>query len=176
MVIEFDVGGLQDGAEEVGDIADGLDEYTSRGQGDTVYDAIESAVEQTLQNPILREARQRGSQYVGERVSTIRELNGEWGVGKTYTAGIGSANPVVVAHERGTGTYAGRGAYRIDPSGDGKLAFEVGGKSVVVDYVVHPGVRGKGFMERALKENIDTLSENVASEGVEKLGDAVQTR
>lgn len=174
MVIETDIASLEEGVEDFNGLADGLDQYTEHGAENSVWDAIETVVDDEIQNPVLKRARQRAKRHVGGRTSTIVPFQGEWVSDDTYRSGIGSDNEVVIAHENGSGIYSTGGEYVITPgAGNDVLAFEANGEQVVTKYVVHPGVRGKRFMQKSLSERTDTIARSVRDEAVERLGDAL---
>jgi hypothetical protein len=105
-------------------------------------------------------------------VSTIKPVDGTW-KGDVYTAGISSDNDVVLSHEYGSGQYNSGSKYKIEPDGDGALAFTMGGRPVVVEYVLHPGVRGKRFMRQAVRERSDEAIQDAADEAQQTLDDAL---
>lgn len=171
-MIEFDQTLMQAAADEVGDMSDGLENATKKNHPDSIKKSIERSINDNVANPILERARTLGSEHVGDRVSKIRPVEGDW-KGDVYTAGIASDNEVVLSHEYGSGQYNSGSKYKISPKGDGKLAFSMGGRPVVVEYVMHPGVRGKRFMQQAVREGADQAIRDAGDEAQQTLEDAL---
>ena len=151
-------------ADDVEDLGDNIESITSRAGRYSMYRAIERAVDGELQNPVLRRAQALAEKHVGsERTQTIKPVEGSWS-GDTYTAGLGSNNVVVRAHAKGTGSHSSAGPYEITPNDGEQLAFEVGGNLITVDTVVHPGVRGKEFMQDAINQDLSDIMDEVLDE------------
>jgi len=55
--------------------------------------------------------------------------------------------------------------YEIRPKNASALSFTVDGKRVVTQKVVHPGVRAKRYMRRAVKEALEPLTADLAATG-----------
>lgn len=96
--------------------------------------------------------------------------------GDRYQHYFYSTNDLVAYHEFGTGQHSARGTteatgsagpgYYIRPRTEDVLSFEwdkLGGRRVAFEYVVHPGVRGKGFMQRALRDSTSDIQRYVAN-------------
>lgn len=171
-MIEFDESLMQEAADDVGDMSDSLENATKDNHPDSIKKSIERAINNQIANPILERARQLGQKHVGDRVSKIRPVEGNW-KGDVYTAGIASDNDVVLSHEYGSGRYHSGSKYKIEPDGKGALAFSMNGRPVVVDYVMHPGVRGKRFMQQAVRDRSDRAIQEAADEAQETLQSAL---
>ena len=172
-MIEFDERELLSLSQEAERSADAVGTLSKKGRRGSIYEAIEDAVDGEIQNPILREARARASKHVGsDRANTIRPVDGSWS-GDTYTAGLTSDNVVVLSHERGTGSHSSGGPYEIRPDTGDKLVFQSGGSQISVNYTVHPGVRGKQFMQKSVNFSMEDMVESVLDEIDEVLNDAV---
>lgn len=172
-MIDVNTALLEEFRHDVENMQDGLDQFERRHSRHSMDRAIEEAVDNELQNPILHRAQQMASPHVGEgRAQTIQPVEGSW-AGDAYVAGLGSQNEVVMSHASGTGSHSTAGPYKIEPDKGEKLAFESNGRSVVVDYVVHPGVRGKGFMQKAISRNMDDMLDRVLSDVVDQADDAL---
>ena len=175
-MIEFDNKLIAEAVDDIDDVADNVDELIDRHGRYSVYQQIEKTVDEEVTSPILSKARRYGREYVGDRVSTIRAVDGRW-EGNRYRTGITSDNEVVLAHEYGSGEYGrGNGEYRIEP-GEGKkaLSFEFNGRPIAVNYVVHPGVRGRRFMRRAVREQTDQLARDLEDDVQSTLQDALSS-
>lgn len=164
-MLEIDPETLENNARKIGNVEDDLDDLTKKNKPDSIYGQIAREVDGAIASPILSRARTLGKEHVGDRVASIKPVSGEW-TGNTYVAGLRSDNDIVRYQAYGTGKYGGGGPYKITPKGD-NLVFNAGGKTVVADVVVHPGVRGKRFVERAVREQIDDVARDT--------GDAVQS-
>lgn len=173
-MIELDETLLAETIGTLDDIETNLDNAVDRSHRDSVYRDIEQTVDYEILNPILKRARELGAQHVGDRVQYIEPVTGQW-QGNDYVAGLRSNNEVVLAHEYGTGQYTATGPYRITPTTKEALAFTVNGVSVVVDFVVHPGVRGRRFMQRAIREKTDEVLQEAREETQQTLVDAFDT-
>lgn len=171
-MIEFDQVLMAEAADDVQDMSDGLEEAMKDSHPDSLKSAIERSINDQMANPILQRARELGQEHVGDRVSTIKPVDGTW-KGDVYTAGIASDNDVVLSHEYGSGQYNSGSKYKIEPDGDGVLAFSMNGRPVVVEYVLHPGVRGKHFMRQAVRERSDQAIQDAADEAQQTLDDAL---
>ena len=159
--------------EKLGNIESGLENASRRRGRESYKEATKQAVESEMDTNVLRDAQTVAKRFVGsERAQTIDTHSSRWS-SNTYEAGLGSEDPVVLYHEEGTGTYGGGGAYEIKPNVADKLAFRVGGKPIFADVVVHPGVRGKSFMEKAVRRNADQINEEVADSVAESMSRAM---
>lgn len=174
-MIEFDQEAIAEAVEDFDEVAENLDEATDRSSTDSIYSEIADAVDREMVSPVLKRARELGRPHVGERVSEIQPVPGEWR-GDTYVAGLRSNNDVVLSHEYGSGKYSSTGPYKIEPAGDNVLAFEVDGHPIFVEWVVHPGVRGKRFMRRAIRERSDEILEEALDATQQTLSDAFDTQ
>lgn len=172
-MIEADIDELEAFQAELEDLEGDLEDFRRKGHHKSMWAAIEDAVDDNIQNPILQRAKERASQHVGsDRAQTIAPIDGSWS-GDQYTTGIGSDNVVVMSHAKGTGSHSTGGPYRITPDTGDKLVFESNGRTVAVDYVVHPGVRGKQFMQKAISRNMDDVMGDVLEEVMENAEDAL---
>lgn len=181
-MIEFNDTQIYNDAESVGDVADAIGRFRSRTGRDSYRRGIESGAEEelykTVQPAVMRAARR----YVGEHASEIDAVDVGWN-GREYTIGVGTDSAIVKSHEYGSGRYntqAGRtggspNGYRINPDGSNEaLAFDVGGETVVAEYVVHPGVKPKGFMTRAIRASADDVADTVADAIAEQFREALR--
>ena len=171
-MIELSEEMLEKAASDAGSMADGLDNAVQSGHPDSIHSQIKDAIDSEMVNPVLNRAKQLGQQHVGDRVQHIKPVKGKW-TGDTYTAGIRTDNDVVLSHEYGSGSYTSNGPYRIEPQGTGKLAFSINGRPIVVDYVMHPGVRGKRFMQKAVREQSDKVVREAGDAAQQALDDAL---
>jgi hypothetical protein len=176
-----------------GELADELEELANRfdsiQRGEDARDAIEDGVYRALDQEIVPEAQSRAERHVGSgRARTITHRYGEWSAGR-YRHYYYATDDIVRYHEFGTGGHAGPGhgtvdgrthdgrpGYIIRPRGNYPLGIPaqdwngpnwmVNSKSgkVHLEYVVHPGVRGKHFMEQALRDNQQELSGYILSQ------------
>lgn len=170
-MIEIDSGLLEDAIDDFDNLVDDLDNATDRDHHQSIYRDIERNVDQAIVSPILQRARELGRPHVGDRVNTIQSVTGNWR-GDEYIAGLRSTNEVVLSHEYGSGQYGTTGPYRITPNGSHPLAFVVDGRPIFVEFVVHPGVRGKRFMQRAIREHADQVTQDALDDVQQTLGDA----
>jgi len=145
------------------------------GEFTSTKEAIESGINSAMED-IVRMSRQRARKHVGERAESIDHESMGW-VGKNdYLHKFYSESDIVAFHEFGTGTEAehprypgtvnavnasGNRGYLIEPTGDNPLAFDIGGHTVVVEYVVHPGVEAQHFMEQTLRRNTSHIKDEV---------------
>jgi hypothetical protein len=167
----FDNRGIVRGIDELGDIAEGLGSFTGSGRR-SLRNAIEESVDDEVERSIVQRARANASPFVGEHASRINAQSGNWVGRQTYDHGLETDSEVVVAHEFGSGVHGGGSPYRISPEDDGVLAFEgEGGETVVVEYVVHPGVRGKHFLERTAKASAEDVADRIEREALLRLDD-----
>lgn len=172
-MIDFDLGSLEEFEQDLESMEDDLEKFRKKGHHNSMWRAIERAVDGKIQNPILERARQRAAEHVGQdRAHTIDPVDGQWS-GDNYTAGIGSDNTVVMSHAKGTGSHSTGGPYKITPDTGDKLVFESNGRTIAVDYVVHPGVRGKQFMQKAINRNLDDVMDDVLDSVMENAEDAL---
>jgi len=172
-MIQFDEKLLAEAIDDIADLEDDIDSLTDKTGNNSLYKQLEKTVALYVSSPILQRARELGQQHVGNRVSSIRPVKGRW-EGDTYTAGITAEDDVVLSHEFGSGQYGGGGPYRISPgSGTEKLSFVIDGRPIVVDYVVHPGVRGRRFMQRAVREQVDQLERDLVDDAQSTIQDAI---
>lgn len=175
-MIEIDEKLFLETANRVDDMSDGLGEATDKRGRESVYKAIGDTVDRYIANPVLEQAKARGRRHTGDRVETIHPVSGDWQA-DVYTAGLRTTNEVVLAHEFGSGVHGGGGPYRIDPRpGREYLSFDVGGRPVHVEFVVHPGVRGQGFMRRAIKDNSDAMITDAVDSAMKALERALGDR
>ncbi len=171
-MIELDQKAIEVARERVGSMSDGLEDAQRKNGRNSVYKSIGDAIDGELVNPVLRRAKELGEPHVGDRVSNIEPVRGEW-IGDQYSAGLDSDDVVVLSHEGGSGSYTTRGPYKIEANGDKPLSFSVDGRPIVVNYVIHPGVRGKRFMQQAIREREDEITEEALDASQETLEDAL---
>lgn len=171
-MIELDEKAIEVARERIGSMERGLEDATDKHGQHSVYKSIGEAIDGELVNPVLQRARELGEPHVGDRVSNIRPVPGRW-QGDTYRAGLDTDDVVVLSHEGGSGQYTTRGPYKITPNGDHPLYFRVDGRPIIVNYVIHPGVRGKRFMQQAIRERRDEILEEALDEAQSTLADAV---
>lgn len=171
-MIDINEAALELATEEIEEMADDLDDTTKKRGSNSLFEAIERSVDNNILNPALNKAREYARQHVGDRADEIYPVGGSW-QGNTYQAGLDTDNEAVLAHEFGSGQYTTTGPYRIYPNSAEKLAFRIDGRPIVVDYVVHPGVRGKRFMQRAMRETSDRILQDAAEEVQGTLDDAL---
>lgn len=174
-MISFDQTLIEDAVAEINDLEDNVDELTDRTGNYSLYKQVSDTVDREVASPILQRARDLGEEYVGSRVSTIYATDGRW-EGNRYRAGITSNNEVVLAHEYGSGQYGrGDGPYEIHPTGSNDyLVFDgEDGHPVRVEMVVHPGVRGKRFMQRAVREQRDRVAQELEDDAQQTISEAI---
>lgn len=169
MPIDISAASLEEIADDVESWADGLSDATDKSSRHNVYDASADVVDDVVSNPVLERAQSDAEPHIGtERIDKIDAVSGQWVTNSRYESGLSTENQVVLAHERGTGVYASSGPYRITPSaGRDALAFDTGSGRVVVDYVVHPGVRGKNFMRKAVRSHTRDVAQRAGSEALD---------
>lgn len=175
MVVELDADALEVARQQLRNMADGLDDATDRRGKDSLYTVMGDAVDEQIINPVLRRARDLGRPHVGWRVSTIQPVTGEWS-GDSYVAGLRTENEAVLAHNFGSGQYSATGPYEITPTRAKHLAFRVDGRFIMTKLVVHPGVRGKRFMNQAIREHVDDITESALDEAQQTLDDALDPK
>lgn len=158
--------GFDDLADELDEIANAFDRMQSRaGTEADAHGAIEEGVSRAMERVIVPEAKREGRRHVPAKdAETIDHERGEWSADR-YRHYFYATSDLVKYHEFGTGRDAGNGGYVIRPNGDYPLGIPasrwtgpnhmVNGDTgkVHLEYVVHPGVRGKHFMQRALQDN-----------------------
>jgi hypothetical protein len=181
-MLEFNDRQIFNDAESVGDVADAIGDFRSRAGRNSYRRGIESGAEEELHKTVRPAVLRAARRHVGEHASEIDFIDVGWN-GRQYSIGVGTDSAIVKSHEFGSGrfnTRAGRtggspNGYRINPDGNNEaLAFDVGGQTVVVEHVVHPGVKPKGFMTEALRESADDVADTVADEIVEQFREALR--
>lgn len=176
MPIELDQKTLSATRAQLDNVERGLGAADSRSGRHSVHNAMADAIDEAMRSPVLERARELGEPHVGERVTEIKPVEGRW-VGNAYVAGLRSDNEVVLAHNFGSGTHGGSGPYTIEPDRNGEaLAIQMGGSLLRPEIVVHPGVRGKRFLQRAVAEETDDLVDDARTEALEALDDALSPR
>lgn len=164
--------GNVDGLGDLEQLADGLDDFAGRGP-DSMDATIADALPRLFERDVVPATRRKAREHVGEYAETIDGHSGGWTGGK-FRYGLGSDSVVVESHEYGSGKYNPSGGssfgrregYRIPAeTGDGPVVIGSNGREQVVEYVVHPGVKPKRFMQRTVTQK----SDDVASD----IGDAV---
>ena len=173
------------GERQLNAVADAIEDWVDGYGPNTVRHEIERTVERLFAQEVVPEAQKRARKHVGGYASTIQQRKIGW-VGNEYRHGLGSTNVVVNSHEYGTGrrnmngngtmnatsNFTGRLGYRIPARTDaGPVSFESNGQTHVFEYVVHPGVTPKQFMQRTVEDKADDVAEAVASEVVDALDD-----
>lgn len=174
-MIEFDQKTFNLATQQIGNMADGLDDARKKRGSDSIYQAMKRAIDEEMVNPVLQRAMQYGREHVGNRVESIRPAGGSW-EGNTYRAGLQTDNEVVLSHEFGSGQYGTKGPYLITPKRGPHLVFDIDGRTIRVEQVVHPGVRGKQFMQRAVRERSDQIVEGALDEAQSTLDEALSPR
>jgi hypothetical protein len=169
MVIEINQTALEAGIAKLDELSSTLDDFTDKRSRDSLHQAIGDEVDEQILNPVLQRARSLGRPHAGDHVEDIQPVSGDWS-GDTYTAGLRSDNEVVLSHEYGSGIHDDGSTYTIRPRDpDGALAFEWKGRTWVLNYVQHPGVRGKRFMHRAIQEKERDIAENARDRALDQL-------
>lgn len=175
-MIEIDEEQLEVAAQRVDSVATGIKDATDKRGSDSLYQTIQIEIDEYVTNPALKRARQLGKRHVGDRTKYIRPVRGEW-KNDVYTAGLTSDNVVVLSHESGSGSYSSRGKYKITPNTGKYLYFEnESGFPIRVEVVTHPGVRGKRFMQQAMREREDDLLQDILDESQTTLREAVDPK
>jgi len=148
---------------------------------------IKKGIDRAMDDRVVPDARSGARPHVPDGHHRQIYHDSEGWKGDIYRHYMYSTSDLVKYHEFGTSTKAQDrskatinepGGYRIDP--DGKPVaipadqwtgpdFMVytdgdGPDAVFFDYVVHPGVSSKRFMQRALNTNVITIEERVADE------------
>lgn len=168
-----------DGIDELNQVIDGLDDFVDGRGPNTMKATIPKTTKRVFKREILPEVKRRGRDHVGSYVETIDEKS-LGGRGDRYSHGIGSDNVVVQSHEYGTGRYntntngsfSKQAGYRIPAeSSNGPITINSAGREQVVEYVVHPGVKPKKFMERTVTDMADRVADEVGDDLVDALDD-----
>lgn len=175
-MIELDEEQLEVAAQRVDSVSTGIKDATDKRGSDSLYETIKLEIDEYVTNPALKRAKDLGEEHVGDRVKYIRPVTGEW-KGDVYTAGLTSNNAVVLSHEEGSGSYSSRGPYKIEPKPSSSFEYlyfnNEQGFPIRIKFVVHPGVRGKRFMQRAMRERENELIEDILDETNNVLREAV---
>lgn len=158
------------GFAELEQVIDGLDDFNGIGP-DSIHGTLPRVLDRLFEQEILPDVKRRASRHVGEHVNTIDDTSLGWD-GQHYRHGLGSSSVVVNSHEYGSGRFntqgggfGSSGGYRIPArTSDGPLRFVSNGQEIVVDYVIHPGVKPKRFMQRGVESKADDVAEEVADE------------
>jgi len=174
-MIELDQALIAEAIDDLEDLSDGIEDVQRRTGRYSLYRQIEQTVDREVTSPILQRAKQLGREHVGNHVRTIEAADGRW-EGSQYRTGLTTDSEIVLSHEYGSGRYgAGNGEYVIEPGpGEEYLVFEYEGHPITVEMVIHPGVRGKRFMQQAVRESEDKLTQELADDVQETLEDALQ--
>lgn len=149
------------------------------GQFITFRDAIVAGISIAIRENAIPQASSEAKQYLPSGSDRGRSSNpqidqyAEGWVGDRYNHAFYSLNDLVSYHEFGTGQHSDRGTtnatgsagpgYIIEPRNEDVLSFDwdrVGGR-VAFEYVVHPGVRGKHFMQIALEQSTGDMADNI---------------
>lgn len=159
---------------ELDEVIAGLtDASRGHGPGSTKM-AVARGTEESLYEDVLPSVQARAAQHIGDEASEIDAVTIGWN-GRSFSVGLEAGSEIVRAHEYGSGRHAGGGGgYRIG-GGDEPIAFQAGGQTIVVEYVVHPGVRGKAFMRRGAHSQAGDIGDEIADEVADTLRDAVST-
>lgn len=153
------------------------------GKFTTFREAIAIGIGQALRKDAIPQAEPEARQYLPNSADRGRSPDPQIGQesagwqGDRYTHYFYSTNDLVKHHEFGTGQHSARGTvegtgtagpgYYIRPTDADALVFnweKKGGMKVAFQYVVHPGVKGKHFMQRALRGSTDTMKREIASQ------------
>lgn len=153
---------------------------------------IMSGVHNAVEDHVVPQARTDAAKHVPpEDARTIKHESRGWS-GDRYRHSFYSTSDLVKYHEFGTSTKAqDRSRATIDTFPNGETGYRIpappkqyaaipasewngpdwmiytdgdGQDAVIFDYVVHPGVSNKRFMQRALEQNIWAIREYVADE------------
>lgn len=163
---------LEESVREFTQTASNIDDATDTTGRHSVYKAMGDSINEDMKTKVRARAMELAEPHIGDHATDIRADEGHW-VGGRFLAGLWSNNPVVMAHEQGSGKYSTTGPYRITPTNKEALAFEVDGRTIVTEVVIHPGVRGKHFMRQAIREYADEIARNARDEAQETLADAI---
>jgi hypothetical protein len=143
------------------------------GQFITLKDAVAGGISKTLRDTTIPQASAEAQEYLPSSSDRGRSSNpqisqrsGDW-QGDRYNHLFYSTNDLVAHHEFGTGTHGNRGSgsgYVIEPRDADALSFywDKIGMQVTFNYVVHPGVEGQHFMQRALLQSTGDMKRNIA--------------
>jgi len=174
-MIEFNEALIEEAIDDLRDIEEGLADTQRRTGRYSLYRQIEQTVEREVTSPILQRAKQLGSKYIGNHVRAIEAADGRW-EGSTYRTGLTSDSSIVLSHEFGSGQYGrGNGPYVIEPGPSNEyLVFEYRGHPITVEIVIHPGVRGKRFMQQAVRESQDELARELTDDVQQTLEQAIR--
>lgn len=171
----LEVDGFHDLAVEIERLANNFDEMSERHDRETAREAIEEGVSDAFEK-IAKDARRRAKSYVPEEhAETIEEESVGW-VGDKYKHDLSSPSVIVASHEFGSGLHSINGRGTVDVPGSGYFIPKPLSKGpirlrdhpadteqnpIIVEYVVHPGVKPKRFMHRALVENEQVIQGHV---------------
>jgi hypothetical protein len=160
--------GFGEFADELSELADEFDEMSGKvgrdpetGQFTTVREAIQAGFNDALDEVLVPEAKERAPKETGRLADSITHESRGWR-GDTYRHAFGPTIDDEYARVQEFGT--NKQNYRIEPNGDYPLSFEWdkrGGMRVAFAYVVHPGVEGSHYIERSIRNNIDTIESYV---------------
>lgn len=170
-MIGYDQSRLAEGLDDLYDLESALNDLESNGDRASIDRQVAETTSGFVESEIQRDARERAVRHVGEEATEIDARVLGW-LGRSFRAGLNTDSEIVAAHEYGTGTHAGNGAYRIDNGGD-EMAFEINGQPVVVEHVVHPGVSGKQMMQKAVEQNKEEFGEELAEEVADQIRDHI---
>lgn len=170
------------------ELADELDRVAHTFDPEEYREAISAGIDEALDEQIVDMMRTRARRHVTrEAAQSIGHESGSWH-GDTYHHTVGATDDLVKYHEFGTGgqadgngrvtgtTYDGRPGYHIYPSSKQALAIPSrrwtgpsymvnrDENNVVLNYVVHPGVSGKHFMQNTLEHNSDVIRGYILNE------------
>jgi hypothetical protein len=179
-MIDFDTN-IKRASEEIDSVADGLDEVSGNGPR-SMQRTAGSQLTRSIRETLLPLAQQYATEDVGGYANEIDAVRAGRRGGR-YVGGLDTDSTVVLAHEFGSGVHNqdssglvnanGRTGYRIGGDGD-EVAFEIGGETVIVDYVIHPGVEAKGFMARALQDSADDITEDLGDAVADRISEAIR--
>jgi hypothetical protein len=181
--------GFEDLAEQIDDIADSFESMAENRGRESAREAIKQGVTDAMDERIINDAKALapegdwedhhnppGNDKEGENATPghlKRSIDHEpvgW-IGDTYRHRYGSTSPYEYVKVQEFGTH--KKNYAITPNGDYPLSFEVDGERIAVEMVVHPGVEGSHFLERALEQNTKTIEGYVGNAMRELLEDQV---
>lgn len=173
---------ILNGRLELEEVRQGLLSFASTGFASGYNRAVQKSTDRALEGVVEPMAQAYALEHVGGRASDIEAKSVGWS-GTSYVGGLDADDVVVLSHEHGSGSFNsrtpsmtvdGRTGYRISPKDGSPMAFEVGGKTIFAEFVIHPGVDEEAFMRDAARDSKDELLQSVADETHDALRDAVK--
>lgn len=174
----LDIDGFEDLQEEIDELANQFEGMAQRHDRNTVREAIETGVTKAFDN-IVEDAKQGARRHVPDSHADRIDHDSEGWVGDMYKHEMGSNSIIVASHEFGSGLHSLNGRGTIDVPGQGYIIPKPISKGplrlrshpndsdenpIIVEYVIHPGVKPKRFMHRALMRNESQIQGHVGSE------------